>query len=74
MTTIERTVRRRTCTAYRITLSGAYPDAGGRPLVVELRGGPHGDHIRIREAGRRTWVDLDVAELYRRGLYSKARK
>lgn len=74
MTDMDKKVKRRTVSPYRITISGAYPDMLGRKLVVELAGGPHGDMIRIREAGRRKWVELDVAETYRKGLIATARR
>jgi len=71
MTDMSHSVPRTTVAPFRITVSGAYRDVNGRKLVVELAGGEHGDLLRIREAGRRTWVELDVAELYRRGLIRK---
>lgn len=74
MTTLDgRGVRRRTPRNYRVTISGARPDDSGRALVVELRSDQTGDYVRIREAGRRRWVTLDIPELYRRALISEAR-
>ena len=75
MTSMNRKVRRRTVEAYRVTVTGAYPDKiGGRRLVVELYHNGQADMVRIREAGRRTWVEFDVGELYRRGLMAQVRR
>lgn len=72
MTDFDRPVTRRTVNAYRVSLSGAYLSDTGRRLAVTLHGGKDGDFLTIREAGRRTAVTLDVAELYRRGLMAQA--
>ena len=40
--------------------------------MVELTNNGHADLLRIREAGRRAWVEFDVAELYRRGLIAQS--
>ena len=69
-----RPTRRTTLQAYRVTVTGARPDPTGRRLVAELAGTPAGDFLRLREAGRRTWVTLDLAELYRRALLAATRK
>ena len=75
MTAFDRTVKRRTVEAYRVTVTGAYPDRlTGRKLVVELTHNGNADLVRIRESGRRTWVELDVAGLYRRGLIAQAKQ
>jgi hypothetical protein len=74
MTGMDRPVKRRTVTPYRVTVTGVYPDPQGRKLVVELTGDGHGDLIRIRESGRRKWVELDVAELYRKALIAESRR
>ena len=68
MTDMSKPVSRRTVGSYRIAVSGAYPDAGGKRLVVTLHGDASGDFISIREAGRRKQVTLDIATLYWRGL------
>lgn len=72
MTDMDRAVRRRTVNAYRVTVTGSQVDLTGRRLVVELRGDAGGDFLRIREAGRRAWVELEIAGLYRRGLLAQA--
>lgn len=72
-TEFSRPVRRRTVGVYRFALTHAIRgDATGRKLVVELKGDDHGDLIRIREERRRDWVELDVAELYRKAVIQRA--
>ncbi len=73
MTDMDKRVKRRTCHAYRIALTTARPDPSGRRLVVELSNNGCADLVRIRESGRRTWLEFDVAELYRKGLIAEAR-
>jgi len=71
MTDLDKPVRRRTVSGYRITVTSAEPCQSGRRLIVELANNGKADLIRIREAGRRSWVELDVAGLYRRGLLAQ---
>jgi len=72
MTSMDKPVTRRTRNAYRISVSGAYPEPSGKRLVVTLHGDERGDWISIREHGRRQSITLDVAALYVRGLVSLA--
>lgn len=75
MTTMDKPVRRKTVQRYRITLARAFPDAiSGKQLVVELANNGSADLLRIREAGRRKWIEMDVAELYRIGLIKTAKR
>ena len=74
MTSFDRPVTRRTIGRYRFTISGAYPASDGKRLVVELVGNQRGDFIRIREEKRQQAVELDVSELYARGLRTLAAK
>lgn len=76
MTPMSKPCRRKTVNSYRITIQGAIIAASGRPLVAELVGDGHGDYIRLREHGRRTWYQLSLAELYRKAVIvgSKQRK
>ena len=74
MTPMLKPCRRITCNPYRITVSGAIASESGRKLVAELVGDQHGDLLRLREAGRRTWVTLSIPELYRRGLLAMTGK
>ena len=71
MTDLNKPIRRRTVNAYRVSITGAQVDTSGRRLVVELRGDAGGDFLRIREAGRRGWVELEIAGLYRRGVLAQ---
>lgn len=68
MTGMDKRVRRATVNAYRITVQGAMASDTGRKLVAELTGNQAGDFLRLREAGRRTWIELSIPDLYRRGL------
>ena len=72
MTDMSKPVSRRTVGSYRIAVSGAYPDAGGKRLVVTLHGDERGDWLSIREQGRQKSITLDIAALYVRGLVSLA--
>ena len=72
MTGFDRPVSRKTLRSYRVTISGVCVSPTGKALVATLRGDSQGDHLIIREAGRRHRVTLDVAELYRRGLLAQA--
>jgi hypothetical protein len=74
MTPMLKPCRRITCNPYRITVSGATVSESGRKLVAELAGDQHGDLLRLREAGRRTWVTLSIPDLYRRGLLAQVKK
>ena len=75
MTGFDKPVTRRTMMAYRFTVSGAIANSTGRRLVVELKGDEkNGDFVRIREEGRQTWVELDVAGLYSRGLSTRSKQ
>jgi hypothetical protein len=71
---MERRVRRISVNPYRITVSGAIASESGRKLVAELVGNQAGDYLRLREAGRRTWIELSIPELYRRGLLAMTAK
>lgn len=73
MTSMQRRTIRKTVNSYRITIQGAIIAASGRPLVAELVGDGHGDYIRLREHGRRTWYQLSLAELYRRAVVSQSK-
>lgn len=73
MTDMDKTVRRKTVQAYRVTITSATPSPDGRKLVVELTNNGSADLIRIREAHRRKWIEFDVAELYRKGLLATVR-
>ena len=74
MTGMDKRVRRATVNSYRITVSGAMASDTGRKLVAELAGNQAGDYIRLREAGRRTWIELSIPDLYRRGLLAMSGK
>ena len=74
MTSMERRVRRISVNPYRITVSGAIASESGRRLVAELAGNSAGDFLRLREAGRRTWIELSIPDLYRRGLLAMTKK
>lgn len=73
MTGMNKRVRRKTVLRYRVTVTSAAPDPTGREIVAELAGSDHGDMLRLREAGRRTWVELSIPDLYRKGLLAQAR-
>ena len=73
MTKLTKPVRRSTASGYRVTVTGAWPDDAGKPLVVELAAEGRAAVVRIREQGRRSWVTLDIGELYRRGLIAQSK-
>jgi len=75
MTDFGKTVSRRTRKAFRIAISGTWPDPAGRRLVVSLITIGGEDLISIREAGRteKSAVLIDPAEAYRRGLVNMAK-
>ena len=74
MTSFDKPVKRVTVGKYRFTVQGPLVHSEGRRLVVELSGNEHGDLVRIREEGRKTWVELDASRLYHRGLMTMAGK
>ena len=74
MTNFDHSVTRRTVGRYRFSISGVYPSPEGRRLIVELASNGHGDLIKIREERRQDFVELDVAQLYAKGLLQKASK
>jgi hypothetical protein len=74
MTGFDKSVTRRTVGHYRIGLTGAYPSPTGKRIVAELKGDAHGDLLRMRIEGHKTWVELSVPDLFAKGLIAQARK
>lgn len=77
-TSFETRAKRRTVNAFRVGIQAAIAFPAGTPgarrLIVTLERVGACDMLRIREERRRYTVDLDVGELYRRGMIAQAAK
>ena len=74
MTNMDHPVSRKSCSAYRISVTGAVADPTGVHIVASMHGSPAtGDWLTIREAGRSTGVTYDIAGLYQQGLVRRAK-